>query len=78
MIAVMCLPPCLLGIGLLYGRKSAAIIVTLGSIASALCMIIGSIISVPLPWTLLNIIVGGGMLIPAIVLLGNWRHLKGW
>ena len=78
MMAVTILPLCLLGIGLLYGRRSAAIIVTLGSIASALCLIIGSIISVPLPWTLINIIVGGGMLIPAIVLLGNWRHLKGW
>ncbi len=78
MMAVMCLPFCLLGVGLLYGRRSAAIIATLGFISAALLLIIGSIISVPLPWTLLNIIFGGLILIPAVILLKNWGSLKGW
>ena len=78
MLAVMCLPFCLLGVGLLFARKSAAIIATLGFVAYATWLIIGSIIHVPLPWTLINIVFGLVILIPAVIILKNWRYLKGW
>lgn len=44
-----------LGVGLLFRRKSAAVIVMLGSVGLAGWLIIGSIVQVPMPWLLLNV-----------------------
>lgn len=69
---------CALGIGLLFRRKSAALLVVLGSVVWASWLFIGSIRQVPMPWLLLNVGFGLLILIPAVAIVKKWRVLAGW
>jgi hypothetical protein len=69
---------CLLGIGLLLRRKSAAVMVVFGSIAWATWMIVGTARQVPMPWALYNMAAGVLVLVPAGVILAKWRALVRW
>jgi hypothetical protein len=68
----------LLGVGLFLRRKSAALILVLGSVAWATWLLIGTVRLVPMPWLLLNVAFGVLVLIPAGVIVMKWRALSGW
>jgi hypothetical protein len=69
---------CFLGLGLLFRRKSAALLVVIGSIGWASWLIIGSIWSVPMPWLMMNVGFGIVILIPSIAIVLKRRALVGW
>ena len=66
------------GTGLLFRRRSAALIATLGSFAVTLWVLVGSVLNVPMPWLLVMVALAGIALAPAFVILKNWRDLNGW
>jgi hypothetical protein len=77
-LAVPAIAFCLLGVGLLLRRKSAALIAMLGSVAWVSWLLIGTVRTVPMPWSLLNVVFGVLGLIPAAVLVMKWSALNGW
>ena len=68
----------LVGVGLLFRRRSAALIAVLGSITFVTWLLVGSVRHVPMPWLFLNAVFGGIVLVPACAILINRRHLNGW
>jgi hypothetical protein len=66
----------LIGLGLLFHRKWAAVLfaVTLASIG--MWMVILSIVKVPLPWLILNIAFGGVLLVPGVITVRCWPQLN--
>ena len=77
-LAIPALAFFLLGVGLFLRRKSAALILVLGSVAWATWLLIGTVRLVPMPWLLLNVAFGIIVLIPAGVIVMKWRALSGW
>jgi hypothetical protein len=69
---------CILGIGMLFRRKSAALIVVLGSVAWAVWLFIGTARLVPMPWSLMNVVAGIVVLVPAVLVVKKWNALVGW
>jgi hypothetical protein len=68
----------LVGVGLLYRRRSAALIAVLGSITFAAWLLLGSVRDVPIPGLFLNAVFAGIVLVPACAILIKWRDLAGW
>jgi hypothetical protein len=68
----------LVGTGLLFRRKSAALVAILGSIAVTIWLVIGSVRYVPTPGLILNAVFGGILLAAAYAILIGWRDLDGW
>jgi hypothetical protein len=62
----------LVGIGLLFQRRVAAVLFSLPLLAGALWLGIGSIFAVPFPWSLLNVAFAFIMLLP------SWATWRGW
>jgi hypothetical protein len=69
---------CTLGIGVLFLRRSAAIILALMTTAIGLWGIVGGLLYVPFPDSIIDFIYGASFLPPAIVLVWARRGLKGW
>lgn len=66
-----------IGIGLLYRRKWAAIGFSLATLSVALWLIIGSLLYVPFPWMFYNFLVGIIFLVPLLVTVSFWSQLSG-
>ena len=64
-----------IGIGLLYLRKWAAVFFSLSLLLVAISIIFGSIWEVPFPLNLINIFFGSLLLLPAIVTVYSWSLL---
>ena len=64
------------GIGLLFLRKWAAIYFSLATSAHGSWLILSSIEEVPFPWNLLFICLGISLLLPALVTLRVWSQLS--
>jgi hypothetical protein len=61
-----------IGIGLMYRKKWAAIGFSLANLSVALWLIIGSLLYVPFPWMLINFLAGAVFLIPIYITI-NFR-----
>jgi hypothetical protein len=69
----------IIGVGLILHRKWAAVLLTVGSLTLAIWMIVGSILLVPLPWSLINIGIGSVLCLPAVITVRSWGDLsKSW
>lgn len=67
----------ILGIGLLFQHRWAAVLV---SVIAAVCggwVAIGSLITVPMPWSLLNVLFGGVIFSPSVLVWRHWSKLRG-
>jgi hypothetical protein len=64
------------GIGLLFVKRWAAIIMSAATSYCGLWLIIGSILYVPFPFNLINIWVGSLLIMPLITTIGYWSSLK--
>ncbi len=64
-----------LGLGLLFLRKWAAIILSLFSLAMAAWLSIGSLLYVPFPFMLINILFSLIFLLPSAATLYSWQEL---
>jgi len=77
-LAIPSLAFCLLGFGIIFRRRSAALATIVGSIALATWLIVGSALHVPMPWLLLNVAFAILVLLPAGVLILHWKMLSSW
>lgn len=74
---VLALVPLAMSIGLWFRWKPAVVAYLFATFSAALWLGIGSIVSVPFPWWVLNLVLGVLILVlPGIVLLGNWHRLR--
>ena len=73
--AVLCL---ILGIGVLFRRKSAALLVVVGCGLLSGWLVLGSLRSVPMPWVLFNVALGVTFLLPAVGIVAKRNVLVGW
>jgi hypothetical protein len=64
------------GVGLLYRRKWAAICFYTALLAIALWLILGSLLSVPFPWNLFNITLGFALTFPIVTIVRAWPMLS--
>lgn len=64
------------GIGLLYRRKWAAIYFSLATSGVGLFLIFFSILYIPFPWNLPNITLGVIVILPTIAIISTWSDLK--
>ncbi len=65
-----------IGSGLLFLRKWAALFFSLASVAAVTWLILGSIWEVPFPWNLINITMGIVFLLPTIGIIRSWSLLS--
>src|SRR5438128_2396658 len=54
------------GVGLLYLRKWAALYFSIATAVYGSWLIVGSVLSVPLPWMLINLALGAGFFVPVV------------
>ena len=66
----------LIGLGLLFHRKWAAVLFAVILASIGVWMVILSILKVPLPWLILNIAFGAALLVPAVITVRCWPQLK--
>ena len=66
-----------IGIGLLLGKKWAAIGFSLACAFDGLWLIFGSIFGVPFPFVFINIFIGCAFLLPAFFTVKLWSQLNG-
>jgi hypothetical protein len=66
----------LLGIGTILLSRWAVLVLSLTSGCAGVWLGIGSIISVPFPWLLINIACGAALLTPVICAIRSWRYLR--
>ena len=64
------------GIGAILLARWAVLVLSLGFGAVAAWLAIGSIISVPFPWSLINIAFAAALCLPAVFAIRSWRHLR--
>jgi hypothetical protein len=69
-------PSVLIGIGLLFLRKWAAILLSLPLLATSVWLIVGSILAVPFPYMIINFLFALMLLIPAAATVNYWTELK--
>jgi hypothetical protein len=67
----------IVGIGLLFLRKWAALLLLAALMAFAIWLIVGSILYVPFPWNLINFIFAFVALLPTYVIFRSWS-LMSW
>jgi hypothetical protein len=65
----------IIGIGLLFLRKWAALCFSSGSLALAIWMVVGSILYWPFPAMLIILGIGLSFIFPAVLTLRCWSHL---
>ena len=65
-----------IGVGLLLHHKWAAAIFTIIWSGVAIYLAIGSIMKVPFPWVLLNLVGALFLMVPAIIAVRRWSELK--
>ena len=65
-----------MGLGLYFGRKWAALLFALITGAAGVWLCVGSVLGVPMPYMLFNISMGCGLLAPALMLGRYWSILK--
>jgi hypothetical protein len=65
-----------IGVGLFFGKRLAAILFALITGIMGVWLCIGSLISVPMPFALINIAMGLGLLSPCIAVRRHWSELK--
>jgi hypothetical protein len=65
----------LVGIGLLFLKKWAAVLFSLASISAGLWLIVGSILYVSFPWMLASFWLGLFFFVPAVVSYLFWQDL---
>jgi hypothetical protein len=66
----------LLGIGTILLRRWAVLILSFASGLVGVWLAIGSIISVPFPWLLINVACGAVLLTPVICAIRSWSYLR--
>lgn len=66
----------ILGVGLFLRLKWAAVIAVFLSVACGMCFVVGSVIYVPLPWALVNILMGVCFFLPGILVVRDWASLR--
>jgi len=64
------------GLGLLLRKRWASLVFTVTCGVLACTLIVGSIITVPMPWTLINIVLGAVLASVASLGIVTWRELK--
>jgi hypothetical protein len=64
------------GFGLIHLWKWAVVLLVAPTLSAGLFLIIGSVMKVPLPWSLLNILFGAVLCAPAVFAPLCWRDLK--
>ena len=69
---------CAVGIGVLFLRQSAALVLSLVTIAAGLEFIVGGLLYLPFPDKIIDVIVGAPFLLPPVVLFWARRAFKGW
>lgn len=69
---------CVMGIGVLFLRRSAALVLALITTAIGLWVIAGGLLYAPFPDTVIDFIYGAPFLLPPIVLIWARRAFKGW
>jgi hypothetical protein len=65
-----------IGIGTLLLRRWAALLLALGCSGVAVWLVLGSIVSVPFPWCLINFAAAGVLFAPAAFTFKSWRQLR--
>jgi len=66
----------LIGIGLLFLRKWAALFLSVALMVFAIWLIVGTIQDVPFPWTLINFAFAFLALLPTLVIFRSWSLLS--
>jgi hypothetical protein len=67
------------GCGLLYRRRWAAILLAAPCALIGLRLLIDSLLQVPMPWLLINVALVGAYFVPALVTFRHWSELsKRW
>jgi hypothetical protein len=74
-VSIFLLVSTVVGVGLLFMRKWAALLFSLFTAVIALWLIIGSVLYVPFAWSLINISLGIPLLFPAAVTIRSWSLL---
>ena len=69
---------CVLGIGVMFLRRSAALVLALITTTMGLWAIVGGLLYLPFPDTILDFIYGAHYLLAPIVLVWARRGFKGW
>jgi hypothetical protein len=64
------------GVGLLYRRKWAAVVLAVPSALFGLWFAFGSLLEVPMPWELINLAFAPAFFIPAYVAIRRWSDLS--
>jgi hypothetical protein len=67
-----------LGLGLIFGRKSAALLLVACSAVWAIWFLIATVRHVPIPWAFIDVAVVVAMLIPSAIVVRYWNQLRGW
>jgi hypothetical protein len=67
-----------MGIGLMFRRKSAALIFVVSSFIWAVWFSIATARHVPMPWALIDVMLVLALLIPAGLVVKYWNNLRGW
>jgi hypothetical protein len=63
------------GVGLLLHHRWAAAIFAVISLGAGVAMGIGSLVTVPMPWSLINLGLAALIVLPAIVVIRRWSQL---
>jgi hypothetical protein len=66
------------GVGLLLLRRTAAVVFATISSSVGLWLVLGSLLEVPLPGKLVDLIVGGVTFSPGIAMITARKGFKGW
>lgn len=75
-LIVLIYPSLPIGIGLLFLRKWAAILLSLPLLACAVLLFVGSILKVPFPYMIFNFHFALMLMIPAAATVNYWTDLK--
>jgi hypothetical protein len=67
----------LVGLGLILRRRWAAALSALLLGGVGLWLGVGSILTVPLPWSLINLTLAAVLLVPSVMVLRHWSQLNG-
>lgn len=65
----------LIGIGLFLHKKWSAALFFVLCAVGGIWVIVGSIVAVPMPWSILDMLLGSAMLVPCFVTVRYWGTL---
>ena len=72
----MALYAAIVGWGLVSLRRWSVVLLAIPTLATGLFLVIGSVLEVPFPWSLINIAMGVALCAPALLASLCWRGLR--